>query len=58
MTSQEFNHIYYKFTHNPNGIKLKDNIIISGQELKKFVEFSMQKIIQEQNYNSINFLEF
>ncbi|MFY0629809.1 MAG: hypothetical protein JXR05_05470 [Flavobacteriaceae bacterium] len=39
MTHQDFNHIYFKFTGNKQGIKPKDAIRTSGEELKEFAEF-------------------
>lgn len=59
MTYQEFNHIYYKFTQSPKGIKPMDQITTNGYELKEFVEFALQKSISDKNsqltFDSLNF---
>ena len=44
MTHQEFNHIYYLFTRNKNGIKPSDRITTTGRELKEFIEFTITKL--------------
>lgn len=49
MTYQEFNHIYYKFTKSPKGIRPMDQITTSGFELKEFVEFALQNVQLEKN---------
>jgi hypothetical protein len=50
MTYQEFNHIYYKFTKNKKGIKPNDSIKTNGYELKEFVEFALQKALDQNNF--------
>ena len=42
MTFQEFNHLYYKFTKDKKGVKPYSQLSVSGEELKKFLEFSME----------------
>ena len=48
MTHQEFNSIYYQFTKNERGIKLNETIRTNGYELKEFLEFAVQKVLQNQ----------
>lgn len=47
MTHQEFNHIFYKYTNNKKGIKPKDKFIITGVELKDFLDFAIEKYKEE-----------
>jgi len=42
MTHQDFNHIFYKFTGNKNGVKPTDRFSTTGKELKDFVEFALR----------------
>ena len=49
MTYQEFNHIYYKFTKSPKGIRPMDQITTNGFELKQFVEFAMENLQRSKN---------
>ena len=49
MTYQEFNHIYYKFTKSPQGIKPMDKVTTNGFELKQFVEFALENLSQDRN---------
>ena len=49
MTYQEFNHIYYKFTQSPKGIKPMDKITTNGYELKEFVEFAIKNLKRDQD---------
>lgn len=43
MTTQEFNHLFYKYTGNKKGIRLKDKLILTGFELKEFVDFAIEQ---------------
>ncbi len=47
MTHQEFNHIYYKYTQNKKGLRPVDTLIITGFELKEFLDFAIEQFIQE-----------
>lgn len=59
MTYQEFNHIYYKFTNSPKGIKPMDKITTNGYELKEFIEFAMRNIRSEKDTQiSLNGFDF
>ena len=43
MTHQEFNYIFYKYSSNKKGIKLKDKLILTGYELKDFLDFAIEQ---------------
>lgn len=53
MTHQEFNCMYYRFTKNERGIRLKDQITTNGYELKEFVEFVLSKM-EGENQTELN----
>ena len=55
MTYQEFNHIYFLFTKNKKGIRHNDKISTTGDELKTFVEFAMNKISKDKNQFEMDF---
>ena len=42
MTHQDFNHIFYQFTGDKQGIKPTDRLSTTGQELKEFIEFALK----------------
>ena len=47
MTHQEFNHLFYKHTKSKKGIKPMDTFLITGFELKEFVDFAIEQFIEE-----------
>ena len=51
MTYQEFNNIYYLFTNNKKGIKPYDRLKTTGDELKEFLEFAINKLQNEADRN-------
>lgn len=53
MTYQDFNHIYYTFTKNRNGIRGQDRIQLTGYELKEFIEYAIEKYAKMQNQNQL-----
>lgn len=43
MTHQNFNNIFVTFTKNKRGIRLHEKFLISGYELKEFLEYALEK---------------
>jgi len=51
MTHQEFNYIYFAFTKDKRGVKPQDQIITTGSKLKEFLEYAIEKHLDNHSKN-------